>query len=506
MLRKIRLVIAAFFFVAVTLLFLDFTGMAHKWLAWTASIQFLPALLAVNVLVLLFLVALTLLLGRVYCSVICPLGVMQDIIAWFGGMGKKRRMRYSYSPERRWLRRSVLVAFVVMFLGGLGSWASIVAPYSSYGRIASNLFAPVYRLGNNVLASVAERLDSYAFYETDVWMKSMPTFVVAVVSLVVLFVLAWRGGRTYCNTICPVGTILGFLSRYSYFKIHIDETKCNKCGLCSKKCKASCIDGKHHLIDYSRCVMCMNCIDNCKHGAIHLVARKKDTDDNCAMKHTDNHSTAKSAGVDETRRAFVTSSTVLAATAVVEAQTKKVDGGLAVIEEKVAPKRSTRILPPGAFSMRHFSHHCTTCQLCVSACPNGVLRPSSDLRHFMLPEMSYERGYCRPECTRCADVCPTNAIKPITREEKSSTRIGHAVWIKKNCLPVAKGVSCGNCARHCPSGAIQMVPIDANDEESIKIPVVNTERCIGCGACENLCPSRPFSAIYVEGHERQSTF
>ncbi len=97
-------------------MFLDFTGMAHKWLAWTASIQFLPALLAVNVLVLLFLVALTLLLGRVYCSVICPLGVMQDIIAWFGGMGKKRRMRYSYSPERRWLRRSVLVAFVVMFI------------------------------------------------------------------------------------------------------------------------------------------------------------------------------------------------------------------------------------------------------------------------------------------------------------------------------------------------------------------------------------------------------
>ena len=80
------------------------------------------------------------------------------------------------------------------------------------------------------------------------------------------------------------------------------------------------------------------------------------------------------------------------------------------------------------------------------------------------------------------------------------------MWIKKDCLPVAKGLGWGNCARHCPSGAIQMVPIDANDEESIKIPVVNTERCIGCGACENLCPSRPFSAIYVEGHERQSTF
>ena len=189
-----------------------------------------------------------------------------------------------------------------------------------------------------------------------------------------------------------------------------------------------------------------------------------------------------------------------------EAQKKKVDGGLAVVEDKVAPKRATHILPAGAFSAQHFAQHCTSCQLCVSACPNGVLRPSTDLSRFMQPEMSYERGYCRPECTRCADVCPTNAIRPITAEQKSSTRIGHAVWVKKNCIPLTDGVECGNCARHCPSGAIQMVAKDAADENSPKIPVVNTERCIGCGACENLCPARPFSAIYVEGHERHSEY
>ena len=94
------------------------------------------------------------------------------------------------------------------------------------------------------------------------------------------------------------------------------------------------------------------------------------------------------------------------------------------------------------------------------------------------------------------------AILPISVADKSSIQIGHAVWVKENCVPVTDGVECGNCARHCPAGAILMVPSVAGDDSSPKIPVVNTERCIGCGACENLCPSRPFSAIYVEGHER----
>ncbi|MCK9158909.1 MAG: 4Fe-4S binding protein, partial [Bacteroidaceae bacterium] len=120
-------------------------------------------------------------------------------------------------------------------------------------------------------------------------------------------------------------------------------------------------------------------------------------------------------------------------------------------------------------------------------------------------EMSYERGYCRPECTKCSDVCPSDAIHPITRAEKSSIQIGHAVWIKENCVILTDNVSCGNCARHCPTGAIQMVAINADNHDSKKIPVVNTAVCIGCGACEDLCPARPFSAIYVEGNEMHRT-
>lgn len=156
MLRKIRLTLAVLCFATVTLLFLDFTGTLHAWLGWTAKIQFLPALLALNVGVVGFFVLLTLVFGRVYCSVICPLGVMQDIIAWMGK--KQKKNRYCYSPVKSWLRYGVLAVFVVAIIAGIGSLVALLAPYSSYGRIASNLFAPIYAWGNNLLAYFAERL------------------------------------------------------------------------------------------------------------------------------------------------------------------------------------------------------------------------------------------------------------------------------------------------------------------------------------------------------------
>lgn len=497
MLRKIRLTLAVVFFAIITLLFLDFTGTIHAWFGWMAKIQFLPAVLALNVGIIVLIILITLVFGRVYCSVICPMGVFQDVISWLSGQRKKKKYRFSYSPAKNILRYTVLTLFVIAVIAGIGSFVALLAPYSSYGRIANNLFAPIYQWGNNVFAYFAERAESYAFYETSVWMKSLPTFVIAVVTFIAIVVLAWRNGRTYCNTICPVGTVLGFLSRFALFRISIDTEKCNACGLCSRKCKAACIDGKRHTVDYSRCVACMDCLDTCKHGAISYRWFKQETQ----TKNAEQTRSVDKEQINEARRSFLTATAILATATTLKAQEKKVDGGLAAIEDKKIPKRATPILPPGALSARDFARHCTACQLCVSVCPNEVLRPSTDLMKLMQPEMSYERGYCRPECTKCGDVCPAGAIHPITAADKSATQIGHAVWIKKNCIPLTDGVECGNCARHCPAGAIQMVPSDPQQEDSPKIPVVNTERCIGCGACENLCPARPFSAIYVEGHE-----
>lgn len=491
MLRKIRIVLATIFFLGIIWLFVDFTGLAHVWLGWMAKIQFLPAVLALNVGVFVGLAALTLALGRVYCSIICPLGVMQDLFAWLGRKTKKNR--YCYSKPKNWLRYPMLVLFVVLMLLGAGGIASLIAPYSAFGRIAQSLLQPLWIWGNNLCALAAEHLDSYAFYSADVWLKSLPVLIIAVVTLVVLAVLAWRNGRTYCNTICPVGTVLGFISRFSLLKPVIDTSKCNSCGLCARNCKASCINSKEHQIDYSRCVACMDCLENCRQGAIsYSIPIRKRKNSESQDRSSEN--------IDKSKRAFVTGSAVALSAAAIQAQKIKVDGGLAAVEDKKVSKRKTRIVPPGSLSINNLSQHCTGCQLCVSECPNGVLRPSTSLMNLMQPEMSFERGFCRPECNRCSQVCPTGAIRPITVEQKSSTQIGHAVWIRCNCVAVHADHPCGLCARKCPVGVIEMVPMTHKGRE-VMVPAVNEEKCIGCGKCENLCPARPFSAIYVEGHE-----
>ena len=526
MLRRIRTVLAVLVFVGITLLFLDITGILHTYLGWLAKVQFLPAVLALNLSVVIALVVLTLVFGRIYCSVICPLGILQDGLARLRPRKNKKVGRYSYSPEVRWLRYPVLVLFIIALVAGFGSFVALLAPYSSFGRIVVNLLRPLYELANNGLAAIAEHYDSYAFYSTDVWIRSLPTFAIAAITFVVLFVLAWMGGRTYCNTICPVGTFLSFFSRFSFLKINFDEEKCRNCSACTKSCKASCIDFKNHTVDYSRCVVCGNCIDACKFGAL------KWTPSSLPLKGESGHSqdltsSQKDNGVQDiqpsplrgglkpellsvpaerteegvSRRSFLIGASLATTAALAQEAKLKVDGGLADIEDKVAPERKTPITPPGSLSAQNFHQHCTGCQLCVAQCPNHILRPSTDLMTLMQPEMSYERGYCRPECNRCSEVCPAGAIHPIALEEKTSTQIGHAVWIKENCVPVTDGVECGNCARHCPTGAIQMVPLDPDDELGAYVPAVNEAKCIGCGACENLCPARPFSAIYVEGHE-----
>ncbi len=493
MLRKIRISLASLFFAGITLLFLDFTGTLHHWLGWMAKIQFLPAVLALNAVAIALLAVLTLAFGRIYCSVVCPLGVMQDIIARLN----RRKNKYSCSKALSWLRYAMLALMVAAFAAGIGSAVALLDPYGSYGRIASNLLQPLWLWGNNALARLAESADSYAFYGADVWLKGMPTFLIAAATFAVVGALAWKNGRTYCNTVCPVGTTLSFLARYSFLKIHFDEEKCRKCSKCSKNCKAACIDYTTHTVDYSRCVVCGNCIGNCNFGALRYGLNARHGS-GIQREGRDNGGQAES--IDRGKRSFLIAS-ALATTAAMAQEKKKVDGGLAKIEDKVAPARQTPLTPPGSLSADNMARHCTGCQLCVAECPNGVLRPSADLMKLMQPAMSFERGYCRPECTRCSELCPTGAIKPITPAEKSATQMGHAVWLKKNCIPLTDGVKCGNCARHCPTGAIEMVPSDEKDDSSVKIPVVNEARCIGCGACENLCPARPFSAIYVEGHE-----
>ena len=463
MLRKIRIALAAVFFIAITLLFLGISGDLTKWFGWLPKIQFLPAVLAVNVGVILFLIVLTLVCGRIYCSVICPMGVYQDIVSWLSGKRKGKKMRFKFRKENKWLRYGVWVLFVAALLAGIQVFVAVLAPYSAYGRMIRTAVAPA----------------------------STGTIIVAAVTFIVITVLAWLGGRTYCNDVCPVGTTLSFFSRFSLFRPMIDTEKCKSCRACEKKCKASCIDIDTKKIDYSRCVDCFNCLDNCKFGGMkYRFAYGKATREPqpSAPKTT-----------DEGRRAFMTGAAIAVGTAALKAQAPKGDGGLATIIGKQAPERTTPLTPFGSDSVKDFYRRCTACQLCVSNCPNDVLRPSTSLEHLMQPEMSYENGYCRPECVKCSEVCPAGAIKPLTPEEKTQFHIGIATVDRSLCVVERDGVKCGNCARHCPVGAIMMVRLNPDDPASLLIPAVDESKCIGCGACENLCPSRPYSAIHVNG-------
>ena len=492
MLRKIRIALAAIFFVGITLLLV---GIGQQWWGWMAKLQFLPACLALNVAVIIGIILLTFIFGRIYCSVICPLGVFQDIVIWVRRQaGKIQRKcftkraakakeegkpapkmkydlikRFSFKKEHKILRYSVLAVFILCLVLGLQVIVALIAPYSAYGRIVQSIVSP----------------------------SGWAVPVIALITLVAVVYLAWTDGRAWCNSICPVGTVLSFFSRFSLFRMTIDESKCNSCGRCYRGCKASCIDGEAHKIDYSRCVDCFDCLYRCQGSAIKFrfaFGNKPVAADVDVSKHP-----CDKTAVDAGKRAFMVGALMAGAAATVEAQEAKLDGGLAAIVDKKAPKRAQRLTPPGSKGEKHFYDKCTACQLCVANCPNNVLRPSTDLGHLMQPKMDFDRGFCRPECTECSQVCPAGAILPITPEEKTMIHIGHPVVDYDLCVVNADGVSCGNCASHCPAGAISMVLKNPDDPRSPRIPSVLEGRCIGCGKCEYLCPARPFSAIHIEG-------
>ncbi len=439
-LKVIRIVLAAVMLLGITALLLDTTGVLRHWLGWMPKIQLLPAVLALNFVVVVVVLVVTALIGRLYCSVVCPMGIFQDFVTWISGLLFPKR-KFQYRKPANWLRYIVLAVFVLLMVAGLGSLAALIAPYSAYARMVTNIHG-----------------------------TGLP-LVIAIVTIVVVGVMSFVWGRLWCNTICPVGSLLGLVSKYSLFGIRIDADKCGGCHKCEHKCKAMCIDVENKTVDMSRCVDCFNCLGECKAGAISFSGKRK---------------AESGKSVDDSRRKFVVGTVAVGAAMAVQAQEQKMDGGLAAIAGKKVPERKTPLKPFGARSLKNFHQRCTACQLCVSQCPEKVLRPSTKLTSLMQPEMSYTDGYCRLACTRCSEVCPSGAILPVTKEEKTAISIGVAVVLKDNCI------GCGACARHCPSAAISMV--DGK-------PSVNESRCLGCGACEYYCPARPVTAIYVEGRE-----
>ena len=472
-LRRIRIALASLVFTAFVLLFANPGGAMDGILGFLANMEFWPAVLAANVGILVLIVASTMVLGRAYCSVMCPLGILQDIIYRIKTSGKiTKKFSNSRTAPHNWLRYSILAAFIAAIALGAGSIAYLIEPYSIFGRMMSSLLHPGWVVGTISLAT-----------------------------LCVIVFMVCKYGRLWCNTVCPVGAILSLLSRKTLLKPQIDSGRCVSCGLCGRACRASCIDTGNHSVDTSRCVLCFDCIDVCTHGAVTYGWKKMSDESSRSGKGSEGETGSAAEGLS--RRAFLSASALAIGTAASAQQ--QGHGALAVLADKKVPQRSLPVIPPGASSLKAYGSKCVSCFLCVSACSNKVLRPSTEMGDmFLKPVMGFENGFCRPECTDCSQVCPSGAIKAVTAEEKSAISIGHAEFDLDKCVVATDGVHCGNCARHCPSEAILMVPFDGaeagNDGLPLEIPVVNHGKCIGCGRCEYVCPSRPESAIHVEGN------
>lgn len=484
MLRKARIILSVVIFGLITFYFLDFAEILPNSFHRLAHIQFVPALMSLSFIILAVLILITLLLGRIYCSTICPMGIFQDIVTWISKKTAKKKKRFRYSPATNILRWGVLGVTAIAFLFGFTVILGLLDPYSAFGRMTVNVFKPVYMLGNNLLESIFSSFNNYTFYQVDASLLSISSFIIGLLTFLVIGFLAWKYGRTWCNTICPVGTLLGFLSRFSLFKVRIDTEKCNHCGLCATKCKASCINSPEQTIDYSRCVDCFDCLGECRQNALSYTTPLK---------------TEKQVTDASKRRFLLAGLTTAAATPKVMAQAQNV---AAVAAGMKSDKRQTPITPPGSISLEHFQAHCTSCHLCVSKCPSHVLKPAFmeyGLGGMMQPTVFFEKGFCNFDCTVCGDVCPNGAILPLTKEQKHLTQMGKVVFIEENCIVYRDGTSCGACSEHCPTQALSMIPF----KDGLTIPHIDTEICVGCGGCEYVCPARPFRAVYIEGNAVQ---
>ncbi|GHV10376.1 ferredoxin [Bacteroidia bacterium] len=449
---------------------------------------------------------LTFLFGRIYCSVICPLGILQDIIARFGGRGKKKNKKrrwYHYSKPYNIVRYSLLAICLIFLIIGNVTPLLYLDPYSNFGRIAVNIFRPIAMEGNNALNWVATQFGNYSFYHITIHTVTAASFTIALVALLVVGVLSFLRGRLFCNTLCPVGSILGLISRYSIFKVRIDENKCKKCGVCAKNCKSECIDSKAGKIDYSRCVGCFNCLRACNVKALKYQPVIAGLTRNPMSNIKESSMNSRRLRVKpamtmhndvSSRRKFLATSTAIAATLpLVPAWAKG--------KQPIDPTKVRPITPPGSKSLAHFKGKCTACHLCITHCPMQVLKPAGfqfGLEYAFKPHLAFDtEHYCNYQCTICSHICPNGAIHPVEQEEKQVTQIGVAQFERSRCVVFTDHHSCGACSEHCPVQAVKMVPY----EDGLTIPHVYEEICIGCGGCESICPIKPVKAINVLANE-----
>ncbi|MGQ1889565.1 4Fe-4S dicluster domain-containing protein [Thermophagus sp. OGC60D27] len=507
-LKRSRVIIALAVLILITSLFVDIYGwIPNMGFDKITYLQFLPSVLhflAVFSLVsaggFLVIMLLTLITGRIYCSAICPLGIFQDIVNHFGRRKSKKKRFFKFHKAKPVLRYSFLGITTIAIMVGAGWLVTWLDPYSIIARGFTYLMKPVVIWFNNgIMAPVLQKFEVYSFYHQNLMVASILPAILTLVVISAIGYFAWKRGRLFCNTLCPVGTLLGEISRFSFFKVQFDRDACTRCGKCAGVCKSECIDIKNYTVDTTRCVTCFNCLVTCPESALSLRPAIKGATPNTVASSDDT-------GRDEVkhdstrRKLLMTGLAVISGSRIYALKKEKLPDH----QKKLARnKKDHPVAPPGSVSIKRFNDICTGCSLCIAACPTGVLQPALTeygLSGFMQPHMDYSTHFCNYDCNKCGEVCPTGAILPLPLEEKQVTQMGKAVFVQQNCVVYTDGTVCGACSEHCPTKAVTMVPY----KDGLRIPHVDQSICIGCGACEYPCPvPAPFKAIYVNGNAVQ---
>jgi polyferredoxin len=437
------------------------------------SVVFIPAVI---------LVILTLFLGRFFCGYVCPMGTTLDGADQLFGVNYKKRKHWTRQKRWKYLILAVLIGSAVFGV----SFLFVASPLSLITRFFGLVIYPLFTfLGtetHRLAMPVFEALDSDSLVFLQIPTVRFATQFFIIIVFVGLFTLSKWTPRFWCRYLCPAGAILGLFSIKPVIRRQTGRS-CNNCRKCVRECPMAAIDNEFpSLTQHEECIVCLKCQRICPENAVSFTRQPpKQLPPPLPVVLPD-------------RRRFITAGLAGMGTAAVCLT------GLRSVYGKPGYGRMAHpslIRPPAALPERDFLSRCIRCGECMVACPTNTLQPiwfEAGVMGLFSPVIMPRRGYCDPDCHRCAHVCPTEAIRKIPNHDRLWAKTGTAVINRHTCLAWEHDLKCVVCDEVCPFGAIE---IAQEPGITVSVPKVKEYKCLGCGYCEYNCPVQNTAAIIV---------
>jgi len=440
------------------------TGRVYQFLVWS-----------------LILILPTMLLGRFFCNWICPMGITLQLTGYLFNRNKADKDRIDQNRHRPLFK---LKYYILVFI--------LVA--ACFGSLQNGLLDPIptiHRAFSIGVLPVAEMAAPGTFY-----VRPHMHQVTWLVGATFLFFLVMNAviPRFFCRTLCPLGALLGWLSRFSLIRIDRDVAKCTDCDMCLKSCEGAA--DPHAALRKSECFVCFNCIEDCPEGALSYAW--------LAQAHSPERGGEITGPVADRR------GVALAALSGFLFYAFGRNSGDTT--ENFKPEV---IRPPGSVPEDDFLARCIKCDQCIRVCPTNVLQPAAleaGIEGLWTPIMNMRMGYCELNCTLCGQVCPTGAIQKISIAQKlgrnefadvGPVKLGTAFYDRGRCLPWAMDTPCVVCEEVCPVSPKAIFTRDEHINDrwgnplTLERPYIDPHLCIGCGICEHECPVVDDRAVYV---------